>query len=257
MNRFVTLRLLALIIVMLGIASIPFSANAKDSDWQVSIGTGVSYAPRYEGDAENQLRFIPLLDINYNKDGFFVGVERGIGFNFSKVKYFQYGVRALLGVARSQDADAHLYGTGVINYYPEGSLFVSTNLGFVSFTSSVASSNYGTHADVGSNIAIPLGKENRFRLGAKINWADSIYNQTYFGVTPAQATASGNVLTPYNATAGKKDTVLSASWIHNLDKSWFTTISLGYTRIEGSDQLSPLTQRASMVSETFMLGYHF
>ena len=257
MNRLVTYCLRVSLFALLGIANISSSARAQNGNWQVSIGTGVSYAPRYDGDAENQLRVVPLLDINYNKDKFFIGVTRGIGFNFSEVKYFQYGVRVLLGQARSQDADVRLYGMGNIDYYPEGSLFFSTHLGFISLSSSVASSDYGTHADIGSNIAIPLGEEDRFRLGATINWGDSVYNQTYFGVTAAQATASGNILTAYNAAEGKKDTSLSASWVHHFDKSWFCNLGVSYKRLEGSAQLSPLTQRTSMVGESLMLGYRF
>lgn len=257
MNRFVTHGLLASMIAMIGMAIISTSALAQSGDWQVSMGTGVVSAPRYEGAADNQLMLIPLLDLSYNKGGFFIGVARGIGFNFSEVKYFQYGVRVLLGKARSQDADARLYGMGNIDYYPEGSLFLSTNLGFLSLSSGIASSDYGTHADVGGNIAIPLGENNRFRLGATINWGDPIYNQTYFGVTTAQATASGNVLTPYNAAEGKKDTALSAAWIHSFSKSWFSTASVSYKRLEGSAQLSPLTQRTSMLSAGLMLAYRF
>ena len=252
-----TRRWLTAMTAMLGIAVVSSSALAQNGNWQLSLGTGVSYAPRYEGAADNQLRLVPLLDVSYNKGGFFIGVARGIGFNFSEVKYFQYGVRVLLGQARSQEADARLYGMGNIDYYPEGSLFFSTRLGPVSLSTGVASSDHGTHADFGGNISIPLGEADRFRLGATINWGDSIYNQTYFGVTSTQAIASGNVLTPYNAAEGKKDTVVSASWSHNFDKSWFSNVGVNYKRLEGSTQLSPLTQRVSMVSTSMILGYHF
>jgi len=257
MNQIIVHRNHSYKIAMLCMAIYASSTQAADGTWQGSIGAGISYAPRYEGDAENQLTVVPLLDINYENGKFFISVARGIGFNFSEVKYFKYGVRVLLGKARSPNADARLYGTDTINYYPEGSLFASTHLGFLTLSSSIASSDYGTHADVGGNIAVPINKENRVLLGATIDWGDSIYNQTYFGVTAAQATASGNVLTPYNATEGKRDTVSSISWVHNFDKSWFSSVGLRYERLEGSTQFSPLTQRVSMSSGTLMLGYHF
>jgi outer membrane scaffolding protein for murein synthesis (MipA/OmpV family) len=244
-------------IIMIGLTLISSLAHAQAGEWQGAIGAGVSYAPRYDGDAENQLRIVPLLDINYNKDSFFISVRRGIGFNFSKVKYFQYGVSVLLGQARSEHADERLYGMGNIDYYPEGNLFFSARLGVLSFSGNVASSNYGTHANFGSNLVIPIGSANNFRLGSTVIWGDSIYNQTYFGVTTAQATASGNLLTPYSPAAGKVMTTLNASWTHNFNKSWFSTFDLGYKRLEGSAQLSPLNQRTSMLGETVMLGYHF
>lgn len=230
---------------------------APNSGWQVSLGAGVSYGPRYEGAANNRMRMVPLLDVSYNNGGFFIGVARGIGFNFSEVKYLQYGVRVLLGQARSQDEDPRLYGMGNIDYYPEASLFLSTQLGPVSISSGVAGSDYGGHADVGCSLAIPLGRDDRFRLGGNINWGDANYNQTYFGVTAAQAAASGNVLTVYNATEGKKSTVLNASWRHSFDKEWFGNTSLTYKRLEGSAQFSPLTERTSMLGFSYMLGYHF
>lgn len=248
-----------LFIVMMAVlcAGVISPAHAENSDWQVSLGTGISYAPRYEGAASNQLRLIPLLDISYNKSGFFLGVARGIGFNFSEVKYFQYGIRILPGMARNQEADARLNGTGNIDYYPEGSLFFSVRMGPLSISTGIAGSDHGTHADLGGNITIPLGEKNRFRLGASSNWGDSAYNQTYFGVTPAQAAASGNVLTVYNATEGKKDSTLSASWEHNISKSWFASLRVSHKQLEGSAQLSPLTQRVSWDSTSLMFGYRF
>ena len=221
------------------------------------MGAGANYAPRYEGAASYRLRLVPLLDVSYNNGGFFIGVARGIGFNFSEIKSIQYGVRVFVGQERNQNADARLYGMGNIDYFPEASLFFSSRLGPLSFSSGVATGNYGTHADVGGSINFPIGKQNRFRLGTKINWGDAIYNQTYFGVTAAQAAASGNVLTAYNATEGKKDTSMTASWVHNFDKEWSGSTTLTYKRLEGSAQLSPLTQRISANSLSYMLAYRF
>lgn len=235
----------------------PAISAAQDGAWQATLGAGLSYAPRYEGAAYNRLRLVPLLDISYNKGGFFIGIARGIGFNFSDSKYIQYGVRALVGQARSQDEDPRLYGTGYIDYYPEASLFLSGRVGPLSFSSGVANSVYGTRADAGCSISIPLGKDDRIRLGAVVNWGDANYNQTYFGVTAAQAAASGNVLTPYNAGEGKKDTAWSASWRHSFDKEWFGSTSLTYKRLEGGAQFSPLTQRTSTLGLSYILGYRF
>lgn len=221
------------------------------------MGAGVSYAPRYEGAAYNRLRLVPLLDVSYSKGGFFIGIARGIGYNFSESKYIQYGVRVLVGQARSQDEDPRLYGMGNINYYPEASLFLSSRLGPLSIFSGVANSTYGTHADLGASIGFPISQDDRLSLRTTVNWGDTAYNQTYFGVTPAQAAASGNVLTPYNATAGKKDTVWGASWRHSFDKEWTGSASLTHKRLEGSAQFSPLTQRTSMLGFSYMLIYRF
>jgi outer membrane protein len=246
------------LMVSLLCTTLPLLAHAGENDpWQVSIGAGASYAPRYEGAANYRWRLVPLLDISYTKGGFFIGATRGIGFNFSKVKYLQYGVRVLLGPARSQSEDPRLYGLGDIDYYPESGVFLSTQLGPLSLSSGVSNSTYGTRADLGCGLGFPIGEHNRFRLSARANWGDANYNQTFFGVTAAQSAASGGVLAPYTAVEGKKDTVFSASWTHNFDKEWFSATTLTHKRLEGSAQLSPIVERTSMNSISLMLGYHF
>lgn len=240
---------------MISLLIVSSFAHAQSEDWHGSIGGGVENAPAYDGDAENQLRLVPLLDLQ--KDRFFISLKRGVGFNFSNVKYFQYGLSVLVGQPRNQYVDWRLNGMGNINYYPEGNLFFSAHLGLLSLSGNVASSSYGTRANFGGNIAIPIGSENIFRLGSTITWGDSIYNQTNFGVTTEQAAASGGTLTPYFPTAGKVMTKMNATWIYNFDKSWFSTFDFSYKRLEGSAQLSPLTQRTSMISEALLLGYRF
>ena len=237
---------------------LPLLAHAGENDpWQVSIGAGTSYVPHYEGAANYRWRAIPLLDVSYSKGGFFIGAARGIGFNFSKVKYLQYGVRVQLGAARSESDDPRLLGTGDINYYAESGVFMSTQLGPLSLSGGVSNSQYGTRADLGCGLGFPIGEHDRFRLGARANWGDANYNQTFFGITAAQSAASGGVLAPYTATEGKKDSVFSAAWTHNFDKEWFATTSVTHKRLEGSAQLSPIVERSSTNSVSFILGYHF
>jgi outer membrane protein len=76
-------------------------------------------------------------------------------------------------------------------------------------------------------------------------------------VTPAQAAASGNVLTAYNAGAGIKDYTLTANWLHNFDKEWFSNAGLSYKWLVGSAKESPLTQRSRAASANFLVGYRF
>jgi len=219
------------------------------------MGAGVNYGPRYEGAATMRLRYVPIIDIDYSNGGFCIGVRRGIGFNFSESKYIQYGVRLHVGPARSPDNDAHLFGMTDIKYYPEASLFLSTRLGPLSISGAAAGSSHGAHANLGCGLGIPLGKADRMRLGFKANWDDSNYAQTYFGVSAAEAIASGNILTPYVAREGKRDTVLTAAWTHSFNKQWFVNTGLTHKKLVGSAQFSPLTQRTSMNSMRLSLAY--
>jgi len=225
--------------------------------WKFSAGGGISYAPRYEGAANNRLRFMPLLEANYNDGHFFASALRGVGYNFSDSKETQYGVRIILGRSRRESADPHLYGMGNIGITPEAGVFLNQRFAPWYVSSGITSGSRGTHAELGAGIGFPLSAADRMRFGVNLNWGDSQYSQTYFGVTSAQAAASGNALSAYVAGAGVVDYALTSNWLHNYDKEWFSSTGLSYKWLSGSAKLSPLTQRSATPSANFLVGYRF
>jgi len=225
--------------------------------WRFALGGGVSYSPRYEGSAANRWRLMPLIEASYNDGKFFISPLRGIGYNFSEDKDMQYGIRLTPGHGRKQSADPYLNGMGDIGFTPEAGLFLNKRFAPWFISSSFSTSSRGNRAELGGGIGFPLSAADHLRLSANLNWGDARYNQTYFGVTAAQAAASGNVLTPYNASSGIKDYALSTNWIHNYDKHWYSTTGLSYKWLTGSARQSPLTRRSSMGSLNFLSGYRF
>ncbi len=166
-------------------------------------------------------------------------------------------MRMAPGHRRKESADPHLNGMGDIGFTPEAGLFFNRRFAPWYVSSGITTGSHGTHAELGGGIGFPLSTADRLRLGVNLNWGDSRYNQTYFGVTGAQAAASGNVLTAYNASAGIKDYALTANWLHNYDKEWFTSAGLSYKWLTDSAQQSPITQRSSLGSANLLLGYRF
>lgn len=223
--------------------------------WNVSLGTGMSYAPRYEGSGSDRWRVMPLLEATYGH--WFISPLRGVGYGFSDNPNVQYGPRVSLGHARKQNADGRLNGMGDIGYSLEPGLFLNMRFAPWFISSGITTGVHGTHAELGGGIGFPVSAIDRLRLSVNMNWGDTKYNQTYFGVTPGQAAASNNVLTPYNASAGVKDYALTANWVHNYSKEWFSTSGLSVKRLAGSAQYSPLTVRPTMKSVNFLVGYRF
>jgi MipA family protein len=150
-----------------------------------------------------------------------------------------------------------LNGTGNINFTPEAGLFFNRLFSPLYISSGIDTGSNGTHAELGSGISFHLTDIDRLRLGINLDWADTKYNQTYFGVTEEQSAASGYVLTPYNAGAGIKDYALTVNWLHNINKEWFSNCGLSYKRLTGSAEQSPLTQRDAAASLVVLLGYRF
>jgi outer membrane protein len=232
-------------------------ATTSTHAWRFSVGGGVSYAPRYEGAANNRLRFMPLLEASYSDGHFFASLLRGMGYNFSEERDMQYGVRISHGLGRRESADPRLNGMGNIGFTPEAGLFLNRRFASWYVSSGISTGSHGTHVEAGGGIAFPVSASDRVRMGVNLNWGDSKYNQTYFGVTPDQAAASGNVLTTYNASAGIKDYALTTNWLHNFNRDWFSTTGLSYKWLASSAKQSPLTQRNSAGSANFLVGYRF
>ncbi len=232
----------------------PVVADAV-SAWKVSMSGGLAYVPRYEGASSNRVVFLPF--VNAEKGHFFAGIMRGIGYNFSDERDLQYGLRMGLSHGRNASIDAHLYGMDDIRHSVEVSAFANARFAPCYLSASLAASSHGMHIDLGAGFEVPLSQADRVRIGTSLNWANTAYNQTFFGVSDAEATASGNVLSAYNANSGIKDYGLSANWTHSYSREWFSNAGLSYKKLAGSAKDSPLTTNDTMLSVNFAAGYRF
>lgn len=226
-----------------------------DGAWKVTLGGGIASVPRYEGSANNRLRFVPLLEIDNGH--FFAGTSRGVGYNFSDDKNFQYGARLTMSPRRKQTEDARLNGMGDIGFAGEFGGFANARFSEWYATTSIAAGSRGSHLELGGGYEMPLSPADKVRAGVDMNWANGKYMQTYFGVTAAQAAASGGVLTAYNAGSGVKDYALKVNWTHNYSKAWFSNAGVTFKQLAGSAKNSPLTMRKSTNSVSVVVGYHF
>ncbi len=224
-------------------------------EWKITVGAGLSDAPRYEGAAQERLRPMPLLDAT---DGhFFASILRGVGYNFSDDRTLEYGLRLVPGHVRRTGSDPHLNGMTDIPYSIEAGAFLNKRFAPWYVSSGITTGKHGAHAELGGGIALPLSERDNMRVGMNLNWGGARFNQTYFGVTPAEAAASVGGRTPYQAGAGVKDYALTLNWGHNYTRQWFSTVGASYKRLAGSAASSPLTLRATQPSVNFMLGYRF
>ncbi len=233
----------------------PVGEPAPPTEWKFTLGGGFAYVPRYEGSANDRFRVMPLFDATNGH--VFISPQRGIGYNFSNDPAREYGVRLTMGHPRWQNADPRLTGMGDIRYSLEGGAFLNLRFAPWYISSAITSGIHGTHVELGGGIGLPISATDRLRLGVNLNWANAKYNQTYFGVTPDQAFASGYVLTPFDASAGIKDYALTANWAHNFGKQWYSSAGVSFKRLVGSAANSPLTLRRNQPSANFLVGYRF
>lgn len=233
----------------------PTSSGEVSSAWKVTVGGGIATTPRYEGAAKNRLRAVPLLEIDNGH--FFVSTTRGLGYNFSDDKATQFGLRMSWSPYRRQTADPHLNGLGDLGYGIEAGAFYNTHFDQWYVASSAAVGNHGAHVDLGGGYELQLSPTDQLRTGVELTWANNKYMQTYFGVTAAQSAASGGVLPAYTPNSGIKDYALKANWTHAYNKEWFSNAGVTVKQLTSSAKNSPVTQRQTATSASFVVGYRF
>jgi outer membrane scaffolding protein for murein synthesis (MipA/OmpV family) len=169
----------------------------------------------------------------------------------------QYGLRLTMAPSRKENVDTHLNGMGNLAYAAELGGFVNARFSPWYVTSSLAASSRGSRVELGGGYDLTLSDADKVRAGLELDWADSKYMQSYFGVSAAQSLASGGVLTAYNATSGIKDAALKLHWTHSYSKSWFSNAGVSFKALNSSAKNSPLTMRNSATTVNFVVGYNF
>lgn len=230
--------------------------------WQVMVGFGASLRPRYDGAQRYHVLAGPTVDIRY-RDRFFISTGEGLGVNLVSTPHWRAGVALTYDFGRrGQDDPAHLRGMGNINFAPEAKLFVeyivSKDVPLViraNIRRALGGSD-GWIGDLGAYLPLPGSSETFYWFaGPTVTFADSRYMNAWFGVSPAQAAASG--YRQYDAGAGIKSygAGISAMWF--IDKHWLATADAGIVQLVGSARNSPITQKSTGATFDLSLNYLF
>lgn len=224
-----------------------------------TVGAAVVAGPVYRGSDDNQVRLYPGVDYQWT-NGWFAGTTNGIGVNLSRNPTMQYGGRITVDLGRKERRSAALRGMGDVDVRPElGAFFNLVPAPGVSLTSSLRFGSgidrNGWVLDLGANRSWRITDASSLGLGVSVTWADANYQQSYFGVTPAQAIASGYA--PYAAEASVRDVRLSASWRYRVAPRTALAAAVSVGSLRGDARSSPLTRERSPVSGVFYVSRAF
>lgn len=223
------------------------------TSWRGAVGAGAAVVPRYEGSSSNRVRFVPLLSLETGR--VFIGTMRGAGLNLSDDPDLKFGPHITYSRGRRQSDDPRLAGMGDVSSSAEAGLFFDAHHAPWYMTSDARTGRNGTRLELGGGYEARLAPGDRIRLGARIDWANAKYMQTYFGVNPAQSAASG--LPVYSAGSGIKDYGIHASWNHAFSRNWFSNMEIQVRQLAGSAKSSPLSVGRTESSASFLVGYRF
>lgn len=217
------------------------------------VGLAGFYAPAYQGADDYRLLPFPVIDLKYGR--FFASARRGVGANLVDGDTVNVGA-GLTYVPGYRRRDAPV-GVGRLSGGAGARISADVRAGMVmaSVGATKVLSGDVDGALVDATLAVPFRPTARLSVIPSVSatWADATYNRAYFGVSAAQAAASG--LPTYRPGGGIKDVSASLTASYRLNDK----VSLGATgvisKLTGDAKDSPIvfdpTQPAAFVSVSY------
>lgn len=220
-------------------AMTPFGAHAADGqpDLRFTLGAGIAAKPSYFG--SDEISFGPTASFKF-------GYASLAGLEFGKLEDGEARGVSLRGAfrflpARSEtefpqlsgldDIDATVeLGLGVAYSTATYEVFANVRYGFMGHESFVAT--------IGSDAILHPSDRVTLRAGPRMDIGSSGFNQTYFGVSPAEASASS--FTEYDLGAGIYSVGVELEAEYEINETWSVAGGVGYDRLVGDAGRSPV-----------------
>lgn len=233
----------------------PMGPHKPEGDWKFTVGVGTVYTPAFTGSKDYQALAFPDLKVEY-KDRFFASLFEGVGYNVVNNDSWRAGPIMKFDFGRTEDDDnpfriagdktKALKGLGDVDASVELGGFVEYSFGPFSTSLELRQGIGGHEGLIGETdfnykgFAGLFGKSVMYSFGPKLTFADSNYNEAYFGITQAQSAKSG--LAQYSAGSGLVSYGVSAFAMMPVSDSVSLGVFGGYDRLASEVADSPLVK---------------
>lgn len=234
----------------------PSGWRGKFHDWDVVVGAGAIYGPKFEGSKDFKVMPVPFISATFFNDYVHLG-PGGVSVDLYKVENFKVSARGGIEFGRDEDDSSHLEGLGDIDDAGVVGAAISYELGPIELSAGIDKIIGGSDGLTGKFGAEYSHFAGRFifSAGASTTWADGKYMRSYFGVTPLQSARSG--LDEFDAGAGFKRVDLSASVTYMASEHWFIRGQAELGILTGDARKSPVSQKDIQPSMMMFVGYKF
>jgi outer membrane scaffolding protein for murein synthesis (MipA/OmpV family) len=231
--------------------------------WRTVLGVASEVQPVYDGSRAYKVQGGPVVDIHY-RDIAFISTGEGIGYNFLHGDHYQVGVGLTYDFGRKERDDLrNLRGVGDISGAPVAKLYASWVLSRkFPLIMRVDARQFmgGAQGLVGdAAVYLPLpGSSRTFVMfaGPSITMATHHYLQTLYGVSPAQAAASGHPV--YSIPhAGTSAVGVGFSATKFITEHWLFNVDAALNQIRGSPAHSPLVETRTQRVLAVSMDYHW
>ena len=226
----------------------------------LAAGPAVVLRPRFDGARGYRLRPYPMIGLRWRNI---------VALDTTHLKVYglrrrglRIGISANYRRGRKETHSTALIGLGNIAATVEMGTFAEVRLGRAALILEVRHDPFSGHG--GSRVVVQVGhglyasERTALAIGLRTVWAGGDYMRTYFGVSPAQAAASG--LPAFAAGAGFKEVGLRLISRTRLSDKWTLRGKLGASRLLGDAAASPIVKqrgRAGKVLFSLGLAYTF
>jgi MipA family protein len=230
----------------------PAFAETEDGNWSGFITAGPGVAPEFAG--SGTLRVIPFIaaDIKYKK----VTLEaRGLGARLDVLSGLGSGAiygGPLVNFKTSRDNKSGKVGDPVrflnkIDFETQGGAFIGVKLGGdengrgqIRIETALAGGANGFEATGVVSYALVRTEKVFFDINSSVAYANKESNETYFGVTAAEALRSG--LAAYTPGAGIRDIGSGVTLGYQFNKRWSLVANANYNYLVGDAAKSPIVK---------------
>ncbi|HEX6842731.1 MAG TPA: MipA/OmpV family protein [Stellaceae bacterium] len=226
-------------------------------DWRVTLGAGAEMEPIYEGSKRYSVTPTAVIDVRY-KDIAFLSDGEGLGVNLVRGQTYRAGVAIDYDLGRDHHLQHRLTGTGNVGVAPEAKLFAEYFLLPFVYRIDIRrglGGHDGVIGDLGAYVPLPVAKNTYVFTGPSITFADTRYMQSYFGISPAQASRSQ--FSAFDAHSG----LVRAGWgvtaLYQYDKHWWLEAEGAWQYMLGDAGRSPIVEEKSQFALGANVLYRF
>jgi outer membrane protein len=224
------------------------------------VGLGANAGPRYQGSDESKTRGIPGFEYHWISGLFVGGTDGLVGVRLNATQQLKIGLALGLDEGREESESRYLKGMGdvaaraTLNLYAKTS--VNEQLGLnTGLQLGIGSSGKGGLLNLGASYGISLTPATRMSFDVEATLANTDYMQDYFGVSAAQASASG--YRQYTLSSGLRDVTVSLGSQYRISREWMLFCSLKSTTLSNTAKDSPLVRKATSQSAFIAVAYSF
>lgn len=213
--------------------------DARGPGISFELGAAGKMTPRYFGASKLVLSPVPLFRLKRLElpNGFTIGGGSDEGFSLSPSI-------DVIG-RRSTSNSPELTGLTTINTAVELGVAAKYQMGNFRVMGAVRQGfggHKGVRGELGLDVIANAGDQWTFNAGPRLNFGNSRFTNTYFGVTAAEASALYPATT---ASGGLYSAGLEAGVRYQVNDAWAVEAEAGWSRLTGDAARSPITAQGS------------